>query len=73
MSNILSGLTLPLKYESGQIVDGAGKTIIKANRTSGETPLLPAGRDAILKLACELLNNSFEHCQADTILKKLGY
>ena len=66
-------LILPLKYQDGVIVDGAGKTIIKANRESGETPLTPYGRDAILKLACELLNKSFEFDEATIILKRLGY
>lgn len=69
----LTGLTLPLKYQYGVIIDGAGKEVIKANRNSLETPLTPAGRDAILMLTCELLNQSFQHDQAANILKKLGY
>lgn len=73
MTDILQGLTLPLKYEYGVITDGTGKEIIKANRNSSETPLNPAGRDAILQLTCELLNKSFEHDQAHQILRKLGY
>lgn len=73
MSKYLTGLSLPLRYESGVIVDGAGKEIIIANRTPGETSLMPAGRDAILQLACQLLNESFEHDKADRILTKLGY
>lgn len=73
MSNYLKGLTIPLRYEGGVIIDGAGKEIIKANRNSLETSLCPAGRDAILKLACELLNKAFEYDEADKILSKLGY
>lgn len=72
-TKILQGLSLPLKYEYGVITDGAGKEIIKANRNSLETPLNPAGRDAILKLVCELLNKSFDYDEAHQILNKLGY
>lgn len=73
MSNYLKGLSLPLRYEGGVILDGSGKEIIKANRNSLETSLNPAGRDAILQLACCLLNQAFEYDQADTILRILGY
>lgn len=73
MSNTLKGLTLPLRYEGGVIVDAAGKEIIKANRNSLETSLNPSGRDAILQLACILLNESFEYDKAAQIFKKLGY
>lgn len=73
MSKYLKNLSLPLRYSGGVIVDGSGKTVIEANRNSLETPLSPAGRDALLMLACELLNESFEHDKADRILKKLGY
>lgn len=69
----LEGLTLPFQYAQGQIIDGAGKPIIKANRNSLETPLNPYGRDAILQLVCHLLNESFEYSKADLILSKLGY
>lgn len=69
----LENLVLPLKYQDGTIQDGAGRTIIKANRDSNTTPLVPYQRDAILKLACELLNRSFQYDEADKILKSLGY
>lgn len=69
----LKNLILPLRYESGVIVDATGKEIIKANRNSLETPLTPCGRDAILQLACILLNESFEYDKAERILSKLGY
>lgn len=71
--SVLSNLILPLKYESGSIVDGSGKTIITAVRDSNETPLNPVGRDAIMHLTVELLNESFKYDQADIILKRLGY
>lgn len=71
--NTLSGLTLPLKYEGDVIVDANGKTVIKAERNSLITPLNPTGRDAILKLACELLNKSMQYDEAARILKSLGY
>lgn len=73
MKDILKGLTLPLIYEGGVINDGAGKTVLKAERNSLESPLNPAGRDAILKLACYLLNESFQYDKAHAILSKLGY
>lgn len=73
MSQFLKGLTLPLSYTGGVIVDAMGKTILEANRNSLETSLGPAGRDAILKLVCVLLNESFEYDKADRILKNLGY
>lgn len=73
MSQYLKGLTLPLRYEGGVIVDGAGKEVIKANRNSLETSLNPTGRDALLQLTCELLNEAFEYDKANMILKKLGY
>lgn len=69
----LKGLSIPFKYEGGVIVDGAGKEVIKANRNSLETPLGPAGRDAILHLTCVLLNEAFEYDKAAQILRKLGY
>lgn len=69
----LKGLTIPFRYEGGVIVDGSGKEVIKANRNSLETPLGPAGRDAILQLVCVLLNEAFEYDKAAQILKKLGY
>lgn len=71
--NWLEGLTLPLKFQHGVIKDASGQTVINANRETGTTPLFPAGRDALLALTCELLNRSFEHDEATTILKKLGY
>ena len=73
MGQYLNNLSLPLRYEHGVIVDASGKQVIKANRNSNETPLLPAGRDALLMLTCELLNEAFEHGRHQTILKKLGY
>lgn len=73
MSKILSGLTLPLKYDSGSIVDGTGKTVIKANRDSNTAVIPPAARDCLLKLTCELLNEAFAHDKADQIIKNLGY
>lgn len=72
-NSFLQGLTLPFKYEHGQIVDGAGKPVIKANRNSNESPVSPAGRDALLKLTVVLLNEAFEYDKADSILKKLDY
>lgn len=72
-SGYLKGLSLPLRYEGGVILDGAGKIIIEANRNSLETSLGPAGRDAILKLTCDLLNEAFEYDKAAVILRKLGY
>lgn len=71
--NTLNGLTLPLKYQGGVIVDGAGKTIMEAERNSLITPLNSTGRDAILQLACELINRAMQHDEADKILKSLGY
>lgn len=71
--NYLKGLTLPFKYKSGQIYDGAGKVVIQANRDASTSPISGAGRDAILKLTVELLNEAFEHDKADRLLKKLGY
>lgn len=71
--NALKGLLIPLKYEHGTIVDGSGKTIIRAERDANKTPLAPHQRDAVLKLACELLNRSFQYDEADKILKSLGY
>lgn len=71
--NILERLTLPLKHEGGCIKDATGKIIICANRDANETPLSPGGRDAMLKLTVELLNEAFEYDKADMILKKLGY
>lgn len=71
--NILKGLILPLIYKSGAIIDGAGKIVIEANSEIGESTLYPAGRDALLRLAVELLNESFQYDKADIVLKKLGY
>lgn len=71
--NTLIGLTLPLTIKEGEIVDGTGKPIIMANRNSLETPLNPAGRDAILVLTCHLLNEAFQYDNADRILTKAGY
>lgn len=73
MSDYLKGLTIPFRYEGGVILDGSGKEVIKANRNSLETPLGPAGRDAILQLTCVLLNEAFEYDKASQILRKLGY
>lgn len=67
----MKGLTLPFKYEGGVIVDGAGKTVIHAERNSLETSLNPCDRDNILKLTVELLNKSFEYDEADRILNRL--
>lgn len=73
-NKILAGLTLPLKFNSGNIVDGEGKIIMRANRDANTTPpLSPGGRDAMLKLATELLNEAFQYDKADHILKRLGY
>ena len=69
----LKGLTVPLIYRGGEIQDGTGKTILKAEREAGKTPIGPAGRDALLKLTCELLNEAFEHDKASQILRNLGY
>lgn len=68
----MKGLTLPFKYEGGVIVDGAGKTVIQAERNSLVTPLNPCDRDNILKLTCVLLNEAFEYDKADRILKSLS-
>ena len=65
----MKNLTLPFKYESGIIVDGAGKPVIESNRNSLETPLNPCDRDNILKLTVILLNEAFEYDKADRILK----
>lgn len=73
MAQIFDGLFIPFRYEDGVIVDGAGKTVIKAERDSNKTPLAPYQRDALLKLVCELLNESMQYDHADNILKKLGY
>lgn len=70
---IFEGLTLPLQFKNGRIIDGAGQIIIEANRNANTTPLSPAGRDAILELTVALLNEAFEHDKADRLLKKLGY
>lgn len=72
-NNVLENLSLPLRYSHGQIVDAADKVILKAERDGDKTPLMPAGRDAMLKLACELINRSFEYSEANQILTKLGY
>jgi hypothetical protein len=71
--NSLRGLMLPLKFDSGRIMDAAGKTVIRANRDANTTPLSPVGRDAILALACKLLNDAFTYDHADRILNELGY
>lgn len=68
----LQGLTLPFKYEGGAIIDGAGKTVIMANRENS-SPISPAGRDGLLQLVVVLLNEAFEYDKAVQILKKLGY
>lgn len=73
MANSLNGLTLPLSVQSGSIVDATGKPIIHANRNSNETPLSPVGRDAIIYLACTLLNEAFQYDKADQILKQYDY
>lgn len=67
----MKGLILPFKYEYGHIADGAGKTIIHAERNSLITPLNPCDRDDILKLVVVLLNEAFEYDKADRILKML--
>lgn len=71
--NSLQGLTLPLTVESGRIVDASGKEVLKANRESNETPLTPVGRDALIRLTCDLLNKAFEYNEASDILSKHGY
>jgi hypothetical protein len=71
MTNFLEGLSLPLHYSGGVIKDGSGQTILEANRETGKTPLSPAGRDMLLKIVCELLNESFEHDQINQLIKKL--
>jgi len=69
----MRGLTLPIFYKDGEIKDGLGKTIIIAERDPNNTPLSPAGQDAILQLACHLINEAYQYDKASTILKKLGY
>jgi hypothetical protein len=71
--NALKGLTHPLKIKEGVIVDATGKPVIEVNRNSLETPLNPAGRDALLALTCALLNESFEYDKADILLARAGY
>lgn len=68
----LKGLTLPFKVEGGLIVDGAGKPVIKAERTN-ESPVMPAGRDALIQITCDLLNEAFEYDKASNLLSKHGY
>lgn len=53
---MIKGLKLPVKYESGVIVDREGKTIIKAEREVGVSPLSPSERDSLLKLVSKLIN-----------------
>lgn len=69
----LKGLTLPLKVKDGNIVDGTGKPVISGHWNGSETPLNSTGRQAILELACKLLNDSFTYDHADRILHELGY
>lgn len=71
-SKLLDGLSLPLRYEYGVIKDGSGRKILEANREGGQTPLSPAGRDALLKIVCELLNEGFEHDKINQLLKILS-
>lgn len=71
--NALKGLTHPLKIQGGVIVDATGKPVIEVIRNSLQTPLTPTGRDAILVLTCQLLNEAFEYDKADMILKNAGY
>ncbi len=71
--SVLKGMTLPVKYDGGKIVDGSGKTIIKAEREGSETPLPPTGRDALLQVLVILINEAFEYDRVDRLLKKLGY
>jgi hypothetical protein len=71
--NVLKGLTLPLKVKDGSIIDATGKPVINGHWNGLETPLNTTGRQAILELACKLLNDSFTYDQADKILHELGY
>jgi hypothetical protein len=52
----MENLKLPVTYLDGGIVDADGKEIIKANRNSNETPLLPTERDELLKTVVSLIN-----------------
>lgn len=52
------GLLKPFTYQQGVITDCKGNIIIKANRDSETTPLLPMERDDLLKYITELLNQS---------------
>jgi hypothetical protein len=71
--NALQGLTLPLKVKDGSIIDATGKPVINGHWNGLETPLNTTGRQAILELACKLLNDSFTYDHADRILHELGY
>lgn len=51
-------LNLPVSYQQGVIVDNYNNPIIKANRNSSETPLVPNERDELLKEVAELINNA---------------
>jgi len=73
MSEVFKGLTLPISYKEGNIVDGMGKVIVTSERNSLITPLNPTGREAILQVIVVLLNDAFQYDQIDQILKKLGY
>lgn len=71
--SIFDGLVLPVKYHQGTIVDASGKRLVKAERNVNETPLSPAGRDALLKVLVVLLNEASKDDTIDRILKKLDY
>jgi hypothetical protein len=54
---MVKGLKLPVIYQSGVITDNQGKTILKANRETGTTPLSPSERDELMKIVTYLINN----------------
>jgi hypothetical protein len=70
---VLNGLLLPLKVKDGNIIDASEKVIIQGEFNSLITPLSSTGRQAIIEVACYLLNESFQYDKIDQILNKLGY
>lgn len=48
----------PVRVESGQILAANGQTLLRANRETGSTPLMPVERDGLIKFIAKLLNDN---------------
>lgn len=57
----LKNLVFPVRYMYGEIVDGNGKILLKAERENSKTPLLPYERDLLLKIVADLLNQASQN------------